>query len=148
MPKPVELMGIQFFEIDKYWFLVEPLLAPALAYSDGKHSLNSVYEGLKDRLMQLWIVKQGMRIIAACVTQVINYPNKKVLMICFVGGEDFEDWKHLFSELKKFAEHHQCSSIEIYGRSGWKKKIQDLGFEQIHSVYRLIVPIIKDMKKL
>ena len=137
MPKPPILYGVQPEELDKYWPLVERQLVSELEYADGKFNLKSIKDGLKLTELQLWVVKQGDEISMSVVTQLVNYPAKKVMLILFLGGENFDEFKHLASMIFEFAEYWECESVEIYGRTGWKKKLKDLGFLQIHSVYRL-----------
>jgi len=39
--------------------------------------------------MQLWIVTEDKEVIAALVTQVVAYPQKKILRLISLAGEDF-----------------------------------------------------------
>lgn len=124
-------------EVDRYWFLVEHKLGKAIEYSDHKYSLASVYNEIKDCTMQLWAIKVTYDLLAVCVTQIVNYPDKKVLLIMFVGGDKIDLYKHLIHEIARYARAMKCQSIEFYGRHGWKSKMQEFGFEHIHSVFRL-----------
>jgi len=123
--------------IDQYWFLVEHKLGKAIKYADDKYTAESVFRMLKAREMQLWIVKKDYDFSEVAVTQVVKYPNKKVLVMMFVGGENVDAYKHLIDEIKRFARFNGCESIEFYGRHGWIKKVHELGFEHIHSVFRM-----------
>ena len=124
-------------EIDRHWFLVEHKLGNAIAYSDNKYSLSSVYEAIKNEEMQLWLIKSAYDLQAVVVTQIVDYPEKRVCLIMFTGGDKIDTYKHLISDISRFARYNRCKSIEFYGRHGWLKKISVLGFDHIHSVFRL-----------
>lgn len=137
MEKALNILAISTAGIDRIWFDVEEMIAESLKYSDGKFSLDSVYQNLKTAALQLWIISEDKKIKAFIITQIIQYPAKKILVFMFIGGSEFEAWEHFIETFKSFAKHHHCEAIEGYGRKGWFKKIMNLGFEQIHSVYRL-----------
>ena|SRR3990167_5659801 len=130
------LILVEPIDIDRYWFLVEHKLGKALSYSDGKYTLQDVYNAVKKGIMQLWVVKAVYDYKAVMVTEVIEYPSKRVLVIMFLSGQDFDSYKQLFNEIERFGLLHRCESVEFYGRTGWKNKIKNLGFEQIHTVFR------------
>ena len=87
--------------------------------------------------MQLWVAFDNDGLCAMEVTQIINFPRKKVLMLVFTAGRRAENWLHLIDELKIFAKQHGCTSIEGYGRPGWEKLSAPLGFKKIHTIFKL-----------
>lgn len=122
-------------DVDQYWFLVEHKLGNAIEYSNRKYSLTSVYDAIKQGTMCLWLVKITYDILAVCVTEIVDYPDKRVCLIMFVGGEDFKAYQHLTDEIKHYAKTMKCKGIEFYGRHGWLKKVAKLGFKHLHSVF-------------
>lgn len=133
-----EFFGIVSHDIDMAWPDVEPLLQRAIKYSDDKFDTQSIYEALIARDMQLWVATTATHEIKAfAITEIVDYPTKTVMLIMFAAGFQMEKWLHYIHVLKRYAYHHKCDSIEIYGRKGWAKKLAKYGYEQIHAVYRL-----------
>lgn len=132
------LFGISPDDIPKCWNKVERPIQNALKYSDGKYNILDIECLLKTHEMQLWVIIDKSGIMkAVIVTQVVSYPQKKVMFFVLIHGVKFGDWKHFIDDFTSFAKSHGCSSIEGYGRPGWEKKISDIGFSKIHTVYSL-----------
>ena len=84
---------------------------------------------------QLWIVlDEDQKIIGSVVTQVWEYPRKKVTEIVACGGNsDNELYEYIFqsmSVLEDFALENDCDVLKIEGRKGWLRPLSKLGFEQ------------------
>ena len=136
MKKMLEMEGILSHEIDSVWEKVSPMLNKALRYSFGKYTTESIREFLKGEQMQLWVGIDYYEIRAFTITQIVNYPGKKILIIMFAGGSDLSGWLSYIEILKRFAKKKGCDGIEIYGRNGWVKKLKPFGYVHIHNVYR------------
>lgn len=139
MSGDLELHGILSHQIDCVWHHVLPMLEKSLGYADGKYSAEKILGFLLSKQMQLWIaIRAGSpEIRAFAITEIIHYPEKKVMLIMFASGKKSCEWIHFIEELKGFAQHHDCRSIEIYGRKGWERKLRPFGYVKIHYVYRL-----------
>ncbi len=137
--KEMRMYGVLSHYIDKVWFDVAPLLEKAVAYSDGKYHLDDVYAALINRDMQLWVAYDDTGLKVCCVTQILSFPRKRVMLLVFVAGKDSDDWLHLIEKLKEFAKEHQCHTVEFYGRPGWEKTTKDIGFKKIHTIFKLDV---------
>lgn len=138
MQNELSLFGINPKDIHRCWAKVERPIQNALKYGDGKYSLSDIEVALKLHEMQLWVVIDklgGMK--AVIITQIVCYPNKKVMFFLLIQGVKFGDWKHFIADFTTFAKSHGCTSIEGYGRPGWEKKITDIGFNKVHTVYSL-----------
>ena len=130
--------GILLENLDETWPFVEKLITYALEYADGKYRVEHILQGIKDQKMQLWVVSGSQKgVYSVCVTQVINYPAKKTMLILLCAGEHMAVWLHYINVLKDFAKANQCVAIEEYGRPGWAKYLGKLGFKTIHTVCSL-----------
>lgn len=140
MDDDLRLCAVPSSTIEYFWEVVQPMINAALKHADGKYSENDIFRLLKEKNMQLWVIADIEDIIqAAIVTQIVEYPNKKVMFIVLVGGVKFDNWSHVLPHFVSFARDHQCQSIEGYGRSGWETKLKHLGFKKILTVYRFPV---------
>lgn len=120
--------GIPFDEIDLVWEGVEPLVDRAMEYSDGKMLSDDVYNSLKLKEMQLWLVPGGV-----WVTRIVQYPQSTRLEWIAAAGE-YQNWTEEFPYLFAWAKEQGCDAVEIAGRPGWGRKI---GYEEIHRVFRV-----------
>ena len=99
-------------------------LQAALDFGRNTHSFIDVAEGVISGKMQLWAAEKG-----CIVTEIIVYPNKKVLHF-FLGGGKLEQITDMESDIMKWAKSQGCNEMSVAGRRGWKKALKNLGWEE------------------
>lgn len=101
-----------------------PMLQAALARGRGEYHL----EDIKDRVvlgdLQLWL-GEGY----AAVTEVLDYPQRRIVLVHLAGGE-LAPLIEADGELVKFAKVMGATGIEIIGRKGWVKALRDHGYQE------------------
>ena len=107
------------------WEEVVPLLARVAPHTEGELEPDDYIEPLTHGDMQLWVVVENKHVNAALITQIIPYPQKKVLRLISLAGEDFQEIKGFLEMVEVFALKNGCSSLEMWGRKGWKKLLSD-----------------------
>ena len=107
------------------WEEVVPLLARVAPHTEGEMEPDDYIEPLTHGDMQLWVVIENKHVNAALVTQIIPYPQKKVLRLISLAGEDFQEIKDFLEMVEVFALKNECSALEMWGRKGWKKLLSD-----------------------
>jgi hypothetical protein len=113
-------------DIAHVWANVEPLLATVTQHAEGEMEPDDYLESLTHGAMQLWIAIEEKEIIIAMVTQIIPYPQKKVLRVIAIAGEKFMEAHSQFNDIvETFAVRVGCSSMELWGRKGWKKMLPE-----------------------
>ena len=120
-------MIIQVPEKDLHiiWNEVEPLIKKAL---DDCYTTDDILQGLANNSFRLFI-SWNNKVESAVVTEVAQYPQKKILRYFLAGGNNLNNWLESIQEtIEKFAKHNNCNSIEVAGRKGWAKKLK--GYEQ------------------
>ena len=125
----MSIEGIQADEIDNFWEKVAPLVERAMEYADGKMNTEDVYNGLKSKDFQLWLVPGGI-----WVTHIAKYPQSKRVEWIAAAGE-YQDWTEHLPVLLDWARAQGCDAVEIGGRAGWGRKVGP-PFEEIHRVFR------------
>jgi hypothetical protein len=119
-PVPLELL-------DHFWGRVAPLLQKAIERGAGELELGDVYQRLQDRHMQLLVAVEGPTILAAFVTEVVQYPRKRALRVVLAGGTGAKKWKGaLRAMLHTGARAVGAKSLEVLGRPGWVRFLRDL----------------------
>lgn len=100
-----------------------PLLAPALARDGWKVGVGHLRGLFESGGMQLWICldTQAHQVIAALATEVLEYPQARVLSLAFCGGEQMERWAGWIEALEDVAKTGGCSAVRIPGRKGWER---------------------------
>ena len=107
------------------WEEVVPLLARVAPHTEGEMEPDDYIEPLTHGDMQLWVVVENKRVNAALVTQIIPYPQKKVLRLISLAGDNFQDIKDFLEMVEVFALKNGSTALEMWGRKGWKKLLSD-----------------------
>ena len=123
-------------EFDLVWKDAAPLLSKAIEYSDGKETIENLYQRVRARDMQLWVVF-SYEMEAALVTRIDQHPAKKVLSIPYLGGTGADRWLDNLGIIEDFAKAQGCEAVEIMGRKGWQKLLPD--YDPIHVVIRKVL---------
>ena len=123
-------------EIDKVWEQVLPFIEAPLTYNNGEFEAEDIYKALIEKKMQLWVAFND-RIRAAMVTEVVNYPRKKIVRIVTLGGENMMGWiDDGVNLLKRWAKTQGATGLEVIGRKGWIRTLDKLGFIHTHVVLK------------
>lgn len=82
--------------------------------------------------MAMWFVECDGVVVAALVTEVKQYPRRRILEVPFIAGGGIEKWHEpLMTALEEHARKFGCSHIAGSGRKGWKR----FGFEEAGSFW-------------
>ena len=78
--------------------------------------------------MQLWVALSEGSVIAAMITEIVQYPRKRVLRVITIAGKDgygMSKWYGFLPLIEGFALNNDCSSLEAWTRKGMAKKLID-----------------------
>jgi hypothetical protein len=131
-----ELVGIRHNQAHLIWNEVEPILQRALEYSDNKYSLEHIKKCVEERDMQLWVTFNNSQVATAGISQIVNYPCEKRMVILFLSGNSENLYNH-WKTMSTWGKANGCTSCEIYGRPGWERKLESIGFKKIHTVLKV-----------
>lgn len=113
-------------DINYVWQQVEPLIERAL---DDSYTARDVLDGIIRNSFQLFISWENNKVECAVVTEVADYPRKRILRYVLAGGNNLENWLEPIQEkIEQFATNNYCQAIEVAGRKGWLRKLK--GFKQ------------------
>lgn len=91
----------------------------ALAYSGGTHTYEDVVDMIADGRAMLWAGPSAM-----CVTEIIEYPRKRVLNIFLAGGDapqTLAEMERLLPIVLDHAKQQGCAYAMFSGRRGWER---------------------------
>ena len=123
---------IQPEDVAYIWGDVAPMLGKVTQHAEGESEPDDYLEDLTHGHQQLWIATEDNVIILVMITQIITYPQKKVLRVISIAGDNFvEAHRHFNDMVESFAIQFGCSSMELWGRKGWKKMLPDCKYSYI-----------------
>jgi hypothetical protein len=102
-------------EISKFFSLIK----------QDKFTMDDVLMLALARRVQVWVVKKKGVDIAALLTEIVDYPQKRVVRIIFGAGKEADNWMHLIRDVViPWGKSQGCRAIQIDGRPGWKRVIR------------------------
>lgn len=103
-----------------------PWIEAALERSGGTHTFEDVKTAIEQGLMQLWPTPGG-----CIVTEIIDYPRKRVLNV-FLGSGELEQILDMHASVEAWARAQGCVSLVMSGRWGWKRVLPKHGWKPTH----------------
>ena len=121
------------------WKDVEKVLKKSVATAQGKSETIDVLAGILTGIYVLWVVMDDDdSIVAAFTTRLLIYPQRKALVLDFVGGTRMNEWNdQLIDTMRKYANELGCSHLEGYGRKAWGRALKKYGFYPEYIAYRM-----------
>lgn len=127
--------GIKGESVEVWWPLVEEYLITALEYGLGEYSIGDIKNSCISKDMQLW-VKIGKGTKGAFVTKIAKYPQKNLLVVILLGGDEFQEWRdEADAVLNAFGKQHNCEYVELFGRKGWGKMLKDIDYKEVTRLF-------------
>jgi len=97
------------------WEKVRPLILKALEVEGNVHSLSDILEKVRVGKLQLWYDDNSV-----LLTEVIIYPNERILNFYLAGG-DLDELKAMHDDILKEAGQMGIRRARITGRRGWSR---------------------------
>jgi hypothetical protein len=119
----VALVGSE--DIGMIWDEVVPLIEKALVHAEGELTPDDIRKHLDSGDLRLWVALKDKDVIASMVTEIIQYPRKKIVRVITVAGKDMSMWYEFLPMLEGYAVRNGCSSLEAWTRKGMTRKLKD-----------------------
>jgi len=124
--------------LDAVWRDILPFVTAAVATSAGAFTASSVYKDAKSGFHTVWIIVSDDVIQLMLTTRIVQYPEKRALIVDWVGGGDLRNVLETgLDTLKDYARDNSCTEIEGSGRKGWEKWLAPHGWTHQHVAYKL-----------
>lgn len=123
------------------WQEVAYLVDKAAAWGRGEYESGDVLVMVSEKKMQLWLFRdENDKVVLVCVTQILEYPRRKICNIYALAGRRMSEMWALFSfQGRKWLEANGVEEIQTTCRTEIAEKIKPLGFEPLVHVMRLSV---------
>jgi len=119
------------------WPIVHDMLLPAVERADGRWTMRHLLGALCLGHQTLWVAYDNQRkIVSALTTQIVSYPNCKMLAFQFLGGMDFDQWSDdMLLLLERYATGAGCDGIEAIARFGFWPMFKRHGYARSYVTY-------------
>lgn len=128
-------------DIDVFWSYIDRLLTDALIKSRWieRYPIDSLLDDLENGVLQCWIVSDEKDIHGVAITQELEYPLGKSLMVFLLSGNRMIEWyKDLNIKLAKYAKKNKIKWIDACAREGLGKKyLSNIGYKNHANHYVL-----------
>ena len=110
-------------KITEELFRCKTWIERALAKGGNTHSFKDIVDGVLSGHMQLWAGEKG-----CAVTEIVVYPNKKVLHVFLAGGK-LQQIEDMHDDAVKWGKAQGCEGMTLSGRKGWTKILDKKGWQ-------------------
>ena len=100
----------------------------ALNKGGDTHDFKDVVDGIMSGNFQLWLGTNG-----CAVTEIVVYPNKKVLHVFLAGGDQgqgIEQITDMHDDAMAWGKQQGCDGMTVTGRRGWKIVLASKGWKE------------------
>ena len=117
---------IEAEDVGLVWDEVVPLIEKALQHAEGELVPDDIKKHLDKGDLRLWIALEGKETIAAMVTEIIQYPRKKIVRVITLASlVNMDMWYDFLPMIEGYAIRNGCSSLEAWSRKGMARKLKD-----------------------
>lgn len=143
---------VPVIHLEDVWFHVLPHILNGKEHWQDFFTIQQIRKNLLLGSQQLWIMIEknenenssgNGKVLGIVLTQIDEFPEKKVLRIMYLGGKGFK--RGMLKEMLKietWARKRGASFVDILGRDEWKGLVAKMGYESPGRVYR------KELKEL
>ena len=123
--------------LNSLWPDVREQLARAIKRSHGRWNMEFLYASILNGNQQLWLAfDTDNNIDGVGTTEILQYPEKRMIAVQFLGGDRFNDWVwDMLEKFKDFGRDNDCTGIEATARMGFWKWLEQDDFSRSYVVY-------------
>ena len=97
----------------------------ALDHGGNTHTFEDVRDMILAGRLQIWPGPRG-----CAVTEIIEYPRKKVLH-CFLAGGEMDQIIDMIDSAIEWGKTQGCEGLTLSGRMGWQRVLAKHGFKPV-----------------
>lgn len=124
--------------VDTIWPAAAEMLKPAVATTEGKVEIQDVRDQIMSGVLVLWMAWRENKPVAFYTTRIVEYPQRRAMVIDWVGGAEMRHWMDLaLDTVEKHARNNGCQHLEGYGRLAWGRVLKRRGWNPEYVAYRM-----------
>lgn len=133
--------------VEEVWGDVECLVQKFAEWGRGEFQTEDVLSEIRAKHMQLWVYYEGSEILLICVTQILQFPRRKICNFYGVAGRKMHRMWQLFSSYGlNWLRVNGIEEIQTTCRDEIAEKIQTMGFTKLVNVMRFDPEIYERMR--
>ena len=105
-----------------------PWLQAAIDKGWNTHTLDDVRRMVAEGKAHLWPAARG-----AMVTEVVNFPQRRVMNIFLAGGE-LDQLLDMEADATRWCKTWGATGAMLHGRKGWEKVLAERGYRHLYTV--------------
>lgn len=105
------------------WYRCRPWIIEALKHAPDTHRIEDIEYGIQTGQFVFW---GGQK--SACITEIVNYPRKRILNYFLIGGDLKELVEFMEPRISAWAKMQGCSDVTGIGRKGFERVFAKSGF--------------------
>jgi hypothetical protein len=128
----IYLQTVNYCDIHNVWPLIATKFSRVERNTFGKYKQSDILQQIINEKQQTWLARdiQTDEIKMVCITQLLEYPQGKGLLMFYVAGSQRKQWYWILNNIKAWAREIGCKWIDIEAREGWKKDPELKDFKQ------------------
>lgn len=124
-----EVMHLEPPYFDYHWPSIEREMKRCPERWNSWTTTEQLYAMVQMRTVQIWAAGDEKQHHLLVATQIIAFPYRR-LQVLFALGNNMKEYIELLNgTLEKFAIMQGCEEAEVFGRRGWEKLLEPLGFK-------------------
>lgn len=121
----VQLVPVPPDKLGAAWNFVSANIAAIAQATRQKLTVEDFGRLIADGSFTLWVVLEDGVLLAVVITEIIQYPQRRVCRVNACVGEHRQKWIHLLSEIEAWGRANGCAAMEILARKGWARVLPD-----------------------
>lgn len=126
----VEILPVAAEHVRRVFPLVEKYVADALVFTRGAFEPSDICDACEREAMQLWLATRGDEVLAAVVSEITDYPRKRIVGVPFIGGKELDAWfPKMLETIEAWSKEMGCVGMQGGARRGWARlaKMEEVG---------------------
>ena len=124
-PSACKVALLEAEDVDMVWDETYPFIKKALRHAEGELQPEDIKKHLDSGDLRLWVALKDKDVIASMVTEIIQYPRKRIVRVITLAGKDMNLWYDFLPMVEGYAIRNGCSSLEAWTRRGMTRKLKD-----------------------
>ena len=138
----VNILWIKPEELDKYWSLVQFMIAEGLKFDGNPMDMDVMKKSIATGEYQLFMMfgsddGDKYKVFGCFVTRILGLPNFKQVEVILLRGEKRELWQENAARMiEKLGRENKCKRIAVLARPGWKIFLEPFGWKVKRYLYQ------------
>jgi len=138
----VDILWIKPKELDKYWSLVQFMIAEGLKFDGNPMNMDVMKKSIATGEYQLFMMfgsddGDKYKVFGCFVTRILGLPNFKQVEVILLRGEKRELWQENAARMiEKVGRENKCKRIAVLARPGWKNFLEPFGWKIKRYLYQ------------